>query len=616
MRATGIVGQGRSDKLVLGLFVASQFVIPFLSIVILRQWFALPFRTIYYHMVVIAGANAACLAVALLINRVRSGYIRMFAAYFLSLLLGCFSLLVIFIHLFAWAGNLTIGRNISLSMLMPFVTHLGSTSGTFGVPSHLVWAILFLVPTAIAIFYVGLTPTLFARLVRFCVYVDAHRGGLILRFQHPPVIASVIGIILGAAYLEHKWPVRKELLGGEPITAILFSGDDFAPFLPISKSGSEDDIIRRDYVHPAHFEKKNVILIVVDDLRPDHLGFMGYTRNTCPFLDGLYREGNLRVVRASFANAPWSFGGILSILRSKHWFHMGARSFAIQDVLKDAGYQVHFILSSDHTYFCRLKSFYGNSLDSFCDGSLFRSFGPNDDRGVFEALQGIRKFEGVPTFFYFHLMSVHCLGPRLPENVRFSPASLRHEGGEFLNNYDNGVFQADDNIRELFLRLKQMGYLQNSIVVITADHGESLGERNCFGHGTNLYNEELKIPVMIYDAGGPVYKNVNIARQIDIAPTILDRLGLPVPSSWDGCSLLSSDPERYSYHLWGSSYAVIDYTTARTLKYMYNERSKAEEIYDLTTDPHETHNLVSLMDHKQVGGLRKALGSFPIHPTN
>jgi glucan phosphoethanolaminetransferase (alkaline phosphatase superfamily) len=584
--------------------------------VILRQWFAFPFRTIYYHMAVIAGVNAVCLAVALLITQVQSGHVRIFAAYFLSLFLGCFSVLVIFIHLLAWAGNLTIGRDISLSMLMPFVTHLGSTIGTFGAPAFLVWAILFLIPAVILILYVGLARALFAWLVRFRVYLGAHRGRLVLCFQHPSVVASVIGIALGAAYLEHKWPLGKALLRKEPITAILFSGDDFAPFLPISTSGSEDDIIRRDYVRPAHFEKKNVILIVVDDLRPDHLGFMGYGRNTSPFLDGLYREGNLRVVRASFANAPWSFGGILSILRSKHWFHMGARSFAIQDVLKDAGYQVHFILSADHTYFCRLKSFYGNSLDSFCDGPLFRSFGLNDDRGVFEALQGIPKFEGVPTFFYFHLMSVHCLGPRLPQNVRFSPASQRRESGEYSNNYDNGVFQADDNIRELFHRLQQMGYLQNSIVVITADHGESLGERNCFGHGSNLYNEQLKIPVMIYDAGGPVYKNVDIARQIDIAPTILDRLGLPVPSSWDGCSLLSGDPERYSYHLWGSSYAVIDYTTARTLKYMYNERSKAEEIYDLTTDPHETNNLASLMDPEQVRGLRNALRSFPIHPTN
>src|SRR3981081_3254954 len=119
MPASGIVGQGRSDKLVLGIFVASQFVIPFLSVVILCQWFAFPFRTIYYHMVVIAGVNAACLAVALLITRVQSGHIRIFAAYFLSLLLGCFSVLVIFIHLLAWAGNLTIGRDISLSMLRP-----------------------------------------------------------------------------------------------------------------------------------------------------------------------------------------------------------------------------------------------------------------------------------------------------------------------------------------------------------------------------------------------------------------------------------------------------------------------------------------------------------------
>jgi glucan phosphoethanolaminetransferase (alkaline phosphatase superfamily) len=608
------IRRGKNDYRIIYVLLATQFAIPFISIALLQQRFGFALHTIYYHMLLVGAANLAWLVGALLVCWTLSSRIRTFAHYLLCLFLGGFSVLLFFTHLLAWGGEMKFGYYISFNMLIPFLTHLGSTVETLPVPSLVVWTILVIIPAAILIFYAAMAPSLFAFLQRSIASLHENKRELIIRLSDPRYRALAACLVLAAAYTNHRWPVRKELMDKEPLTAILHPKDVVTPLAPISGLGSEDDAVRRDYVCPEHFQRKNVILIIVDALRPDHLGFTGYGRNTSPFLDNLYRQGNLQLVRSSFAAVPWSFGGILSILRSKHWFNMGVRSFALQDLLKDAGYRIHFILSADHTYFCRLKSFYGDSIDSFCDGTSFRSFGPTDDRGVFEAFDRIQKFDGVPAFFYFHLMSVHEMGPRLPQNVRFTPASVRGRLVEYSNNYDNGVVQADRNIQDLFDRLQKKGYLQNSIVVLTADHGQSLGERNCFGHGKNLYNEELAIPIMFCDSESTVYRNLTIGRQIDIAPTILDRLGLPIPSSWNGRSLFSREPERYSYHQIGHSYAVIDYTTTRILKYIYNTDSKTQEIYDLAKDPHEMNNLFPTTDEQEIGALRQAISAFPIQP--
>jgi glucan phosphoethanolaminetransferase (alkaline phosphatase superfamily) len=611
------VAARKSSNGIVHILVLTQFVFPFLSVASLQVMFRSFYhvRIIYYHMLIVGTVNGVVLLGALVISAGHPTRIRILSKYLLSLILGCFSVFLYWIHILAWGGNLTTANYISAPMLIPFVKHLGSTIGVLPAPALAVWGVLIVIPLAILIFYVVLSSRLFAFLGRLSAFFRENKWRLIVKLKRPRWIGIAAGLILMAGYADHRYPLGKALTSQEPITSILFNADDLTPLVRISRLGFEDDEVRRSYVCPAHFEKKNVILIVVDALRPDHLGFTGYPRNTSPFLDSLYRNGNLRFVHSSLAAAPWSFGGILSILRAKHLFNMGYRNFAIHDLLRDVGYRIHFVLSADHTYFCRLKAFYGENIDSFFDGNSPRSFGPNDDRDIFENLSRIEDFEGVPSFFYFHLMSVHSFGPRLPQNVRFTPASVSPTNAEsYVNNYDNGVIQADHNIQSLFERLKQKGYLQNSIVVITADHGESLGERNSFGHGHNLYKEELSIPIMIYDPEKPAYKNLTIGRQIDIAPTILDLLGLPAPSSWDGRSLLTAEPAQYSYHQLGDSYAVVDYTTSRTLEYLYDARSKKEEVYDLTKDPDETCNLFSTMSAHEIGALRKAIGAFSITP--
>jgi arylsulfatase A-like enzyme len=161
--------------------------------------------------------------------------------------------------------------------------------------------------------------------------------------------------------------------------------------------------------------------------------------------------------------------------------------------------------------------------------------------------------------------------------------------------YDDKVRQADDIIRQLFDALAAKHYLDDAVVVVTADHGEGLGERH-WAHGWDLYNEDIRIPLLLYDAPATTYNNLAFATQVDIAPTILDRLGLPIPASWEGQSLLAPTVKRFSFHqtyFLPNRFAVLDRTDQALFKYIATPQYGKEELYDLTHDRGEDHNLAA-----------------------
>src|SRR5262249_5062956 len=147
-------------------------------------------------------------------------------------------------------------------------------------------------------------------------------------------------------------------------------------------------------------------------------------------------------------------------------------------------------------------------------------------------------YSDTPAFLYIHLMAVHLIGVKQESFNVYQPeaerqdfrAMFRGESGHWpmiINTYDNSVMQADATIKQIFDALDQKGYLHNSLVMILADHGEGLGERPKYGwgHGHWLYREFIQIPILIYDETPVKYANLKFATQIDVAPTIVDRLG-------------------------------------------------------------------------------------------
>ena len=609
---------GKPQKLartVFGLLVAVQLLIPLTNAVCFQRRYQYPLRMVGYHLLVVGLAYSSLFGGSTLVATVRPGRWRTTAAAVLSLGWGLVSVALFFGYVLAWGGRQGAGTNLTPSMLVPYLVHPATAMGILQISPLMFWGILVGIPAAILAVYAAAVPAFSLVLLRASAWVRLY-APTILRPERPRrVLAGVFACILAGLTTWWSVPPLDSLtrLLGDPILGTLVYEN---ASLPIDASSAAGDHARTVYRSPPRFQRKNVILIVLDACRADHLGVEGYGRDTTPFLSSLRAAGRLHVVHSFYSASCCTFGGILTLLRSQDWFKMSPRAFALQDVLKRSGYRVHFLLSGDQSGFLHLKSYYGQNLDTFSDGTdPSRHCTLNDDRGMFESFNAVPSSNGTPTFFYFHLMSSHGLGTKLTCNLRFQPSADPTVASQRINSYDNGVYQADRNIRELFHRLELKGYLQNSLVVITGDHGESLGERSFWGHAHNLYSEEVTPPLLIYDPDHTVsYRNLELARQVDVAPTILDRLGLPTPASWDGRSLLRDGPPRFSYLRFADTYAVIDHTPDRTLKYIYDDRTKKEEIYYLDADPHDHTDVFSEVVPGEVGELRQAVGRFSVFP--
>ena len=404
-------------------------------------------------------------------------------------------------------------------------------------------------------------------------------------------------------------PLQRLQGAHEPIATMIFGETQYMGMFHFANY-KEPAAVRANYPKQVQFNKKNVILIIVDALRADELSLYGYSRKTSPFLQQLYDEKKLQKIDYAFSTSSASFPGILSILRSKPAYNLAYQNYSLSEVLKDQGYQVNYILSGDHANWYDMQYFYGKDIDLYFDGRYSEKY-VCDDNLLFEGLNKIKHYKDTSAFFYLHLMSVHYAGIKHPEFIKWKPTSIEWEPVPYRNNYDNGVYAADQTIEKIFQELKTKGYLENSIVVITADHGESLGERNTYGHVKNVYAEEIRIPILIYDTDTSVHYNKrDVAEQPDIAATIIDRLGLPIPSTWEGTSLLRDSFPEFTFHSVSNDYAMIHHNGDKLFTYYFNAVSRKEELFNIRKDVYEQHDLLAATDANYVALLRKEMKEY------
>ena len=352
--------------------------------------------------------------------------------------------------------------------------------------------------------------------------------------------------------------------------------------------------IAASYLVPGNFRKKNLVVIAVDALRADQMSVYGFSRITTPFLGELHRQGRLTRIDQTFAACTESFCGLLAILTSKYWHQAASNNFGLHDVLKRLGYHVTFLVSGDHTHFYGLRSAYGPSIDDYRDGSMVAGY-MNDDNNVLDWLAQLRPAAGVPQFMYMHLVSVHPLGTRHPPYRRWEPSevgirNLRFEDlvPPYINNYHNGVLQADALIKRVFGLLRDKGLLDDAIVVITADHGELLGEYGRVGHsGLAPVGPVVRVPLLIYDSDGIRYPARPMASVVDIAPTLLHRIGAPIPPNWAGEALDSIPKREFVYLQGGGARSAITQIGEELWKYVLEDAGGSERLFNLTRDPQE-----------------------------
>lgn len=531
---------------------------------------------------------------------------------------------LLFIYVADYGSNVWLGNNINYKLLRIYFSS-GQLSDLVFL-SRWIYVSLVAFVILILLIYLVFAKTIY-RGVEDLLLPDRIHSLFSDRRRSFKSYATIVLILLGYTIyvcVLARYAPYSDLLSGDPIVSLMRSSTDvydenYPAF--IGRLKEEERRCRADYPREQKFEKRNVIIIIVDALRADHTQMYGYRRPTTPFLESLFETGRLRKVEFATSTCAETACGVFSTLFSKTLRRQIGEDFKLYDLLHDQGYQTYFLLSGNHSW-RTLKEKYGQEMTLYFDGTQSGKYASSDDRIIFQGFEKVPNHTDSPAFFYIHLMSAHLSGIKQEAYGVYQPSNINGDlqvllRGEMdqtsaINNYDNGVTQADAVIREIFGVLGDKGYLQNSLIVILADHGDGLGERGkaSYGHGS-LYQEFIRIPLLIYDTSPAKYANLKFATQIDVAPTIVDRLGLPIPACWQGASLMSANIKAFTTHqnyLKGHPcYAVLYRTDAAMYKYLYCTVDKREEFYELISDPNEQLNLIEVAEPALIQRMRDEL---------
>jgi choline-sulfatase len=356
----------------------------------------------------------------------------------------------------------------------------------------------------------------------------------------------------------------------------------------------------------------NIVLITLDTTRADRMGFLGSKRGLTPHLDALAKSST--VFTRAYSQAPLTPPSHASILTGTYpQFHQ------VND-MQDP-------LSADPPYTPEILHAHGYHTAAFIGAIVLkpeRPYAPGFDRGfetydadfhdeglgedrfktiqrrgldvVARSLSWMSKHPKSPFFVWIHLYDAHDpYDPPEPYKTRFATEP-----------YDGGVAYEDAAVGKLLHQLKLRGLYDHTVIAIMADHGESLGSHGEDTHGVFLYDETIHVPLLIRLPGHAMGQKVERPVElVDVSPTLLEAVGVPVPPSMQGESLLSlMGAVGNSRRAWSDrpAYSQAEYPhnefgwsalrALRSEKYLY-VKAPRRELYDERTDPKAENNLAA-----------------------
>lgn len=370
---------------------------------------------------------------------------------------------------------------------------------------------------------------------------------------------------------------------------------------------------------PSTHGPRSVLLISVDTLRADRLGSYGYRPASTPVLDALAARG-LRFDQAATV-APLTLPAHTSLLSGTFPAFHGVRdngSFYVNDsittlaeVLQARGYRTGGFVGAfvlDHRW--GIAQGFDHYFDAF-DLSNYEMAAGLDaaqrpgSEVVDHALSWLAEDGDRPFFAWVHLYDPHSpYTPPEPFRSRF-PATMQGA-------YDAEIAATDAQIGRLLDQLRVRGRLDDTVIVVVADHGESLGEHGEQQHGFFVYDSAVRIPLIVAGPGVPARVVRGQVRIVDVMPTVLDLVGAAVPPEVQGVSLLPlgrgeeldllgfSETWYPRYH-----YGWSELTAVRNGQFKFIAAPR-RELYDTQADPGETRNL-SAANPRMADALERAL---------
>lgn len=382
------------------------------------------------------------------------------------------------------------------------------------------------------------------------------------------------------------------------------------------------------------YEVMNVVLLTIDALRKDALGCYGNPDGLSPFIDSI-QDQCIRFTEAHSAG-PYTQAAFPGILTSSYYLEydeeemLSEKRVLISEILKKAGnttagFHSNPYLGDDFGWNRGWDVFY-DSMDEDVDDMVPYIKGGEINRKIATWLSSYIETGTVkPFFLWLHYMDIH--EPYVParkyidmvdssidlseeEMFRlFNDVVLKREVsdkatlGILKKLYGAHVRQVDDSVRELFGILEERNVMRDSVIIITSDHGDEFGEHGGISHDGKMYAELVNVPLMIYEPErkkGVVCDTV--VTTLDIPPTIVHLFGLTPVERFEGCSLLPLDAYRQK-GVFGEAVdkhgsfekgdeKEVHYFREGDHKIIYRERDDSWELFDLTSDPRETRNIV------------------------
>jgi arylsulfatase A-like enzyme/Tfp pilus assembly protein PilF len=364
-------------------------------------------------------------------------------------------------------------------------------------------------------------------------------------------------------------------------------------------------------VFAAPVAARNVVVITIDTLRADHVGCYGYKQIHTPNIDALAADGArferaYTAVPVTLPSHTVMFTGTYPMLNGMHDFaanKLNATQPTRAAVLKEHGYATAAVIGSavldsrfglnrgfdfyyDHFDFNRLQE--SNLEEMERPGNLVADV----------TLDWLSKNYSRKFFLWMHLYDPHYpYRPPAPYDAEYKD-----------HPYDGEIAFADAQVGRLVRFLKSKGLYGNTLIVLSGDHGESLGEHGEITHGFFIYNATLHVPFMIHLPGAALPRVVpDLVSLADLMPTVLQALKVDIPSQVQGQSLLplmKTKEKEEARSLYAETFLPrlhFNWSELRAVEstnYHFIDAPKPE-LYDLTKDPGETQNLFA--EKKAVG---------------
>jgi len=363
----------------------------------------------------------------------------------------------------------------------------------------------------------------------------------------------------------------------------------------------------------------SAVIIVVDTLRADHLGFYGYARATSPELDA--RAGHGLVFERAYSTSPWTlpaFGSLLTgHIPSEHFAGLrlstdGTAKFsplspALPTLAELLGIRYWATGAVVNNPFLQEETGIARGFDTYDYGTARR----RADEAVDAALEWLAGRGEQRFLLLLHLFDPHLpynapppfrerfTGPRPPGEPRLDLDAIRDVLSrgekidvEFLRNaYDEEIAFVDHELGRFFGELEARGLLRRTLVVLTSDHGEEFFEHGEFEHGHSVFDEVVRVPLAIWGPGVDPGRAEGPVSLRDIPATVLHALDVAAPPGFPGRSLLSrGDSETIvaEHTLYGRERKAA---VAWPWKLHWMKGGQELALFDLAADPAERTNL-------------------------